>query len=538
MSTADSAVSAPVPVPRRLPWFPIVILGLMAVGIAVVRTRPELERNLQGWLTLALTLLAVILNMLWFVFTPRFSWRVRLIGVFAVALLVFGGRNLLRVDGTIDGTGIPNLVWGWTPAKGARWTGPDSLKAASANALSTNTAAQAVSAPPGAADFTQFHGSLRNGLITGPAFATDWKATPPKQLWRQPIGLGWSAFTVVGGRIFTQEQRGEEELVSAYDLLTGNVLWMHVDKAHFSQWQGGEGPRATPTVLDGRVYAYGATGILNCLDAATGKLIWTRSVLTENQLENIEWGMSASPLVFDDRVVVTAGKTPGPVLYAFSRETGEPLWKAGNDSASYASPMLATVAGRQVILSNNAAALTLHDPANGEVLLTHTWGAGKWPKASQPVVLPGDRIFLSAGYGLGCQLLQISPGTDGKFTANEVWRGNRMKTQFNSVAVRDGFLYGLDDGRLACLDLANGERRWKDGRFGSGQSLLVNDVLLVQSESGPVYLAAAQPDGYRELAQLPALDSKTWNYPTLAGRYLLVRNDREAVCYELPTPTP
>lgn len=530
MSTADSSVSAPAS--RRLPWFPLIILGLMAVGIAVVRTRPELERNLQGWLTLAITLLAIILNLLWFVFTPRFSWRTRLIGVLAVAALFFGGRNLLRVDGTIDGTGIPNLVWGWTPAKGARWAGPDSSHPALTETPST---AASSPAPAGAVDFTQFHGSQRTGLITGPTFATDWKAAPPKQLWRQPVGLGWSSFAVVGSRIYTQEQRGEDELVSAYDLLTGSTLWMHLDKAHFTQWQGGEGPRATPTVLDGRVYAYGATGILNCLDAVTGKLIWTRSVLVENQLENIEWGMSASPLVFDDRVVVTAGKTPGPVLFAFSRETGEPLWKAGNDAASYASPMLATLAGRKVILSNNAATMTIHDPANGEVLLSHAWGIGKWPKASQPVVLPGDRIFLSAGYGMGCQLLQISAGTEGKFTASEIWRGNRMKTQFNSVAVRDGFIYGLDDGRLACLDLANGERRWKDGRFGSGQTLLVNDILLVQSESGPVYLAAAQPDGYRELAQLPALDSKTWGYPTLAGRYLLVRNDREAACYELPS---
>ncbi len=303
---------------------------------------------------------------------------------------------------------------------------------------------------------------------------------------------------------------------------------------HFSQWQGGDGPRATPTVQDGRVFACGATGILDCLEAASGQLIWSRDVLKENNLANLTWGVSASPLVFDDKVVVTGGLTDGPTVLAYRRSDGEPLWHAGTDKASYASPILATLAGRRVVLSFNAGSLTAHDPATGDVLLNYPWSDGKMPKAAQPVVIEGHRVFISAGYGAGCELVDIQAGADGKLVASQVWKSNRMKTQFNSVALREGFLYGLDDGLLACVEVATGARQWKDGRYGSGQTLLVDDLVIIQSEPGPVFLAEARPDGFRELGRLPALSAKTWNYPTLAGRYLLVRNSEEAVCYELP----
>jgi outer membrane protein assembly factor BamB len=515
-----------VPTTRRFPWFPVATFVLCAAGLVYVRSMPELERNFKGWVSAVIPLLWITLTLLWFLGTPRFSWRTRLGGLAALAALLLAGRLMLRVDGTVDGIGLPRFVWRWAPSA-AGTLGKAAPVAGSESTASDPRVVQVVDSP-------QFMGANRDGVVRGVKLATDWQATPPKELWRQPIGAGWSAFAVVGGRAFTQEQRGEEELVTCYDLLTGRLLWAHADRARFFQWQGGAGPRATPTVEGGRVFTYGSTGILNCLDAATGQRVWSRAVLTEQQLENIEWGMSTSPLIVDDRVMVTGGKTAGPVLFAYHRDTGEPLWKAGHDIASYASPIVATLAGRRVILSNNAAALTAHDPATGAVLVEYRWGEDKWPKGSQPVVVAEDRVFVSAGYGMGCRLVQIAATADGQLAATELWRGLRMKTQFNSATVRDGFLYGLDDGRLACVDLATGERRWKDGRFGSGQSLLVGDVVLVQSEPGPVFLCAAQSDGYRELARLEALSAKTWNYPTLAGRFLLVRNDREAACYELP----
>ena len=430
----------------------------------------------------------------------------------------------------MNGTGLPRLAWRWLHEDLARFQQPPAAAGKATPMAGTNAAELP--------DVPQFLGPNRDGLARGGALARDWTKTPPKELWRQPIGKGWSSFAVVGGRAFTQEQRGDGELVTCYDVLTGGLVWAHTNLARFNQWQGGEGPRATPTVVQGQVFAYGAGGLLECLDAARGQRVWSRAVLTENHLANLTWGVSCSPLVFDETVVVTGAAGDGPTVLAYQRQTGQPLWHAGTDKASYASPVLAALAGKRVILSANAGALTAHDPATGRILLQHAWGNDQRPKAAQPVVLEGDRVFLSAGYNMGCVMLHVKAGSDGALKAQELWKGRSMKNQFNTSAVRAGFLYGLDDGLLACVDAATGERKWKDGRYGSGQSLLVDDLVLIQSEPGAVVLAQARPDSFQELASLPALSRKTWNYPTLAGRYLLVRNDQEAACYELPLQAP
>jgi outer membrane protein assembly factor BamB len=510
-------------------WLPASITALATLGILAIHLRPELERNAKAYTTLAIVALATLLILIWFLFLSRLRWATRLTTAAVLAVVIFGMTKTLRVDGVVNGIGMPKFAWKWTSVRKLRFD--------AATAPATTVAP--LQGIAGMSDTPQFFGPNRDGVIRGARLARDWNAMPPKELWRQPIGSAWSAFAVVGGRAYTQEQRGEDEAVTCYEALTGRLLWMHSNKVRFFQWQGGEGPRATPTVFQGHVFAYGATGILDCLDSQSGQIVWSHDVLNENHLENLVWGISASPLVFDDTVVVTGGMTEGPTLLAYDRTTGKPLWKAGKDRASYASPTVTTLAGRRVILSVNAASLTIHDTSTGETLLDYPWAPeAKWPKAAQPVALPGDRVFLSAGYGIGCVLLQITADASGKLTATEVWKSMRMKTQFNSVAPRDGFLYGLDDGLLACVDLADGNRKWKSGRFGSGQTLLVDDLIIVQSEPGPVYLVSAKPDGYEELGHIPALNSKTWNHPTLAGRYLLVRNALEAACYELPVQGP
>lgn len=517
--------SVPPTARRRLPWFPIIVVALGAVAVIYVQSRPEMEQNMKMWQSMAAAVLVILLNLLWLLFTPRFSWKKRLAGLAVFLLIGFGMKLTLRVDGTVNGTGLPRFTWKWSAVP--ELAGKP-LQAADATAVADKKQlAQAANIP-------QFFGPNRDGVVIGANLARDWKASSPKELWRQPIGAGWSAFAVVDGRAYTQEQRGDEEMVTCYDLFTGKLRWAHTDKTCFTQWQAGTGPHATPTVADGRIYSYGATGLLNCLDAATGRQIWQRSVLTENNVPNNEWGASSSPLLVDEKVIVTGGNNHGPTLFAFQRDTGAPLWKSGDDRASYASPIVATLAGRRVIVSNNARGFSACDPVTGAVLLDCAWGGDKWPKASQPVIVGEDRVFVSAGYGYGSHLFQIKAEAEDKLSATELWHNLRMKTQFNTPAVRDGHAYGLDDGRLECLDLATGERLWKEGNFGAGQSLLVDDLVIVQSESGPVYLTAAKPAGYEELGRIDALSSKTWNHPTLAGRYLLLRNDREAVCYELP----
>ena len=521
-STPDNHLDAQGP----RPWFPTVVAVLAALGIAIIRLQPELERNTKGWMTSLVVILAALLGLIWFLFFSPVRRRVRVVTAAALVLAIFGLTRTLRVDGTVDGTGLPKLAWRWTAIRTPH--------------LATVPVADGASVAPtpiaveNLTDVPQFFGPNRDGVVQGARLAPDWNIAPPRQLWRQAIGAGWSAFAVAGGRAYTQEQRGEEEEITCYDVLTGKLLWVHTNPVHFKQWQGGDGPRATPTVQGGRVFAIGATGILDCLDATTGQRIWTRDVLTENKLENLVWGVSASPLVYDETVVVTGGQTKGPTVLAYRRSDGEPQWHSGADSASYASPILATLAGRRVVLSFNAASLTAHDPATGEVLLNQPWTDDKWPKAAQPVVIGDNRLFLSAGYGAGCELLEFKAGADGKLAASTVWKNMRMKTQFNSVSARDGYLYGLDDGLLACVEIATGTRKWKEGRYGSGQSLLVDDLVLIQSEPGAVALAEARPEGFKELGRIPALNAKTWNHPTLAGRYLLVRNSEEMACYELP----
>ncbi len=517
--------NTPSPEGHRL-WFPCGLVLLAIAGIVAVHLQRELERGFKSWIAASIVLLAALLGLVWLVLLSRLRWRTRLISV-AILLAAGGGfAALLKVDGTVDGRGLPRFVW--------KWSKPVKRPQAAGQAIPSATASIPAVAPLDLIDVPQFFGPNRDGLVRKAKLARDWSSVPPHQLWRQPVGAGWSAFAVVGGRAYTQEQRGENECVTCYDLLTGQLIWTHSNAVHFHQWQGGDGPRATPTVHQGRVLAMGATGILDCLDATTGQRLWSRAVLAENKLPNLIWGVSVSPLVFDETVVVTGGLAKGPTVLAYRRSDGEPLWRSGTDKASYASPVLATLAGRRLVLSANAGSLTAHDPATGDLLLDYPWSDDKWPKASQPVVLAGDRIFLSSGYGTGCALLEVKAGSDGKLVATQLWKNLRMKTQFNSVAARDGFLYGLDDGLLACVEIATGERKWKDGRYGSGQSLLVDDLLIIQSEPGAVLLAEAQPDGFRELGRIPALNAKTWNHPTLAGHYLLVRNSEEMACYELP----
>lgn len=503
-------------------WIPSLILLLAAGGWVCLTLQEELERNLRGWATGALIIMTALLIFLWFLFLGRFHWKSRLIGLGIVGLLWIGAKAAVRVDGTHSGIGLPRFVWRWSAGgETTRWR-------------DTQDNRSGIPAPAAdVIDVPQFFGPNRDGHAPALGLDPDWKTNPPVELWRHPVGEGWSAFAVSGGRAFTMEQRGHEETTVCRDVATGTTVWTHADETRFEQWQAGVGPHATPTVHEGRVYTYGATGILNCLDTRTGRSFWSVNILAQHRLPNLEWGVSASPLIVDDLVVVTGADKSGPTLIALNLFNGETRWTAGADKASYASPRLATIAGRRVILSNNRTTLTAHDPATGRVLLDFEWQPSQWPRASQPVVIGEDRLLLSAGYGLGCSLLKITPQDD-RLAAEEIWHNLKLKTQFNSVAVRDGHVYGLDDGKFACLRVGDGERLWKEGRFGSGQSILCGDLAIIQSERGEVVLARVSPAGYEELGVLTALSAKTWSHPVLAGPYLLVRNDDEAVCYRLP----
>jgi outer membrane protein assembly factor BamB len=447
--------------------------------------------------------------------------RLGVLAVLAGGLAAF--LLVLRVEG-LSGSSQVNFAWRGAPAAtalaGRETVGPADL---------TRT---------GPDDYPQFLGPSRNAVLPEARLARDWDKRPPRQLWRQPVGAGWGAFAVVNGYAVTQEQRGDDECVVCYRLADGATVWVHRDPVHFQASMGGPGPRATPTIADGRVYTVGATGLLNCLDGATGRPLWSVDILRDNGAANLAHGVCGSPLVLDDLVVVSPTGEGGPSLAAYRRDNGQRAWQAGQEQASYSSPLVAEVAGRRQLLLFTAAGLTAHDPATRQLLWSFPWTNDVRVNVAQPIPGAGgsDQVFVSTGYGTGCALLRVGPAADGGWNVTPVWKNRQMKTKFTTPVVHRGHVYGLDDGILECLDVATGKRLWKEGRYEHGQVLLAGDLLLVQAENGEVVLVDPVPDGLRELGRVAALSSKTWNNPALAGRFLLVRNGREAACYELPAP--
>jgi outer membrane protein assembly factor BamB len=275
----------------------------------------------------------------------------------------------------------------------------------------------------------------------------------------------------------------------------------------------------------------GATGVLDCLDGATGHTIWSRDILADAHGRNQTYGKSCSPLLIDDLVVVT-GSSAGPSLMAYHAGNGFPDWQGGNESPGYASPVVATLAGMRQILTINSAGAAAHDPGDGHLLWRFDW-PGSMPKDVNPIAIDSDRVLISAGYGLGTTLLTVR-SNGGTLSVAPRWTSRQLKPKFANNAVRGNYVFGLDDGVLTCLDLSGGKRKWRDGRYGFGEVLLVDDLLVVQTEPGDVALVEATPDEFRELGTFHALGDKAWACPALAGHYLLVRNDREAACFQLP----
>jgi outer membrane protein assembly factor BamB len=514
---------------RQMRWWIPGTLVVAAVGTAAyLRSREVafLEPILIG-----IGLLTVLLLCLWYVFFTGLPWRTRwllvVIAAGCLAGLYFGVKRFTRMEGSIGGSGIPRLVWKWSPKQ----EGPAAPLMLEREAAGTNQPLRTVSLRGG--DFPQFLGPARSGMLTSIPLSRDWTHSPPQTLWRQPVGLGWSAFAVAGQHAVTQEQRREDELIVCYDLQTGHALWAHTNQVRFSEALGGDGPRATPTLHQGRVYAMGASGILDCLEEATGELNWSRDVLAENHLSNLTWGKSCSPLVLQDLVVVTGGEQREKTLLAYEAATGKPVWQAGRDRASYCSPLLASVCGQGQILMVNGHSVTGHDPHTGELLWDYAW-PGEFAKATQPLVVDTNRVFIAAGYGVGCVMLKIDHPAAGGWSAVALWKNRNLKPKFTNLVCRGHYVYGLDDGVLACIDLEQGNRQWKEGHYGHGQILLVDDLLLIQAESGDVALVEISPEKPRERTRFHALRSKTWNNPALLGELLLVRNDQESACYRLP----
>ncbi len=524
--------------PARYRWFLPLWLWTFFLLVAAVMggaqaSKDRIDPGLANILIMLLLMVSFIVVSVWYLFLSRFERRTRFLTFVGVLLTSVVFVGLFRFDG-FSGSMVPLFALRSAQGSlGSRQAGelPGGID------LNTTTLD----------DFPGFLGPDRSMTVSHVRLSHDWQSEPPEEIWRQPIGAGWSAFAVVNAYAVTMELRGEEEMVTAYDLRTGELQWAYSQPGAFDHPLGGAGPRSTPLIDEGRVFALGAGGTLLALEGATGRVLWRKELLQEfgvtpaQEFANIQYGRSNSPLVVGDLLVVPAGGNadrPPVSLVAYDKRTGEKRWEGGDRQISFSSPRLATLAGVEQILIVNEDTASGHDPRNGRKLWEYPWPGKSSANAtaSQAVPVPPDGVLLSKGYGEGAALIRLSPGEDGAFQVQEVWHNRRvLRTKFSNVVLLDGFVYGLSQGILECVDVQTGDRVWKRGRYGHGQMLLVDRTLLILTEEGELVHVELTPDRpNRVLGRFQALEGPTWNNIALYGAYVVLRNAREAAVYRLP----
>jgi outer membrane protein assembly factor BamB len=483
----------------------------------------------------------------WAVVTSRLPDRVRRATMAATILIACGAWLFVRQDG-INGDHVATFGWRWAASPEERLlaqtadepAAPAPAPAASVTQVVAPTASPSPSATPETsktsnaapptvdtrAEWPGFRGPGRDGIVRGVRIKTDWSGSPPVQMWHRPIGPGWSSFAVSGDLLYTQEQRGEDEVVACYKATTGQPVWTHHDSARFFESNAGAGPRATPALSNGRVYTFGATGILNALDAANGKVVWSRNASSDTGVKVPFWGFSSSPLVIGDVVIVAASGR----LIGYDVANGNRRWLGPAGGGSYSSPHLVTIDGvAQVLLMSGAGVMSVA-VADGKQLWQHPWPGNS---IVQPAMTADGDVLLTS-QDSGTRRIAVTHNASG-WTTNERWTSNGLKPYFNDFVVHKGYAYGFDGRILSCIDLKDGQRKWKGGRYGNGQLVLLTDqdLLLVLSEEGELALVGATPDQFTELAHSTAIEGKTWNHPVLVGDMLLVRNSEQMAAYRL-----
>jgi len=542
----------------RAVWFErigAIVVMVASVFLMFRIVHPSVSNGMMGGMLPVFSIPLLCLGLVgWASISHRLPGVLRFPAMVAALLLASGAMTLVRTDG-ISSAGS-ELHWRWTPDAEARLLArgnddpvapPTAPPAAEAPKESVSSPTPAVpvpstretaeetvtaSAPLARAEWPGFRGADRDSVVHGVRIETDWSQQPPVAIWRKPIGPGWSSFAVRGNVIYTQEQRGEDEIVAAYSLTTGEPVWRHRDAARFWESNGGAGPRGTPTLSDdGHVYSFGGTGILNALDAGTGKTIWSRQAAADLKATVPDWGFSSSPVLVNDLVVIAvAGQ-----LAAYERASGKPRWLGPAHGFSYSSPHLVTIDGVQQVLLLSAAGMTSM-AVDGTVLWEHQWSGGAIVQPAR-ASSDGDMLISVLGGTGGAGIRRIGVAqTSGKWTTKERWTSNGLKPYYNDYVVHEGHAYGFDGTILSSIDLSDGKRKWKGGRYGGGQLVLLadQDVLLVVSEEGEVALVSATPDQFVELARFKALEGKTWNHPVVVGDVLLVRNGEEMAAFRLP----
>jgi outer membrane protein assembly factor BamB len=466
----------------------------------------------------------------WLVVSRPLSWPVRRWGLVVVLLAAWACVDVVRFQG-VDGSFRGDFAWRWSLTAEQRYLAE--LSAAKPQGEAPAWAASAVVVEQDR-DWPGFRGPNRDSRLHGVKLATDWGQKPPRELWRHRIGPAWSSFAVVGKRLYTQEQLGTEEAVVCYDADTGSRLWWHKYEGRFQEPVSGAGPRATPTIHQGKVYALGAAGKLSCLDAVTGEPVWSRDIAADSGAKAPIWGFSSSPLVLQGIVTVFAGGPDGKSVVGYHADSGELAWSAGEGQGSYCSPQRAVLAGVEQVLLTTEKGLSAFHPTTGAVLWKHDWPVEGPCRVTQPAVLDGSDVLIGTPFTGGLRRLRVTRDGD-NWSVQEVWTTRTIKPYFSDLVIHNGHLYGFDNAIFTCVRLEDGKGRWRARGYDNGQVLLLADqgLLLIQAEYGDVALVEANPNSHKELARIPALDKKTWNHPVVANGKLFVRNDQWIACYQL-----
>jgi outer membrane protein assembly factor BamB len=538
MDAVAPAPSVPVSQPGffrrwRVPMFALGIpAALLGVLIATQHYEVLPEAMFPIMMAFQVTALVGLLTLIvWFVFFSPLRWRTRLV----VILLIAGGLGAwISQIKRVEFYGMMGMRIYYRGQKDPR----DDVQQYLATTKPTEEKLSAGDVVATPADFPRYRGEKGDGAVAYINLDA-WKDKGFKLLQQQPIGGGYAGFIVFGKVMATLEQRGKDEAIVCYDRDTAKEIWIFRYPAFFEQSEpmGGSGSRATPAVQDGMVYSLGATGELVCLNATNGDLQWKRNILKDNGAANIQWGVSASPLVLGNKVIVQAGINPknnvGKAVAAYDRRTGAQIWANGTHPAGYASPTLATLDGMEQVVIFDGDGLAGLDPADGKELWRHPWKTQFDMNNIQPLFFPGDRIFVSSEQANGCAMLKVSKAEDG-WKVETLWKTRSLAARFANPVARGELIFGLSNNRLTCVDAKDGKRLWKDGDFGSGQLLAAGETLLVQGETGDIAAVAAEANGYRELARLHVFEGKVWNTPAFSRGRLYLRTHEQMAIVEVP----
>jgi len=547
----------------------VITLILFAIGQIVVRTvELPMGWSLIRFVTYGMIVYVTIMGLLWLTLCSRFSRQTVWTVTTLVLVAIGGAASMIR---SWSWTGDSWLAFEWRWQKTADQRLEEYQKGQSRDSQSAPRSAIEPIAPE---DMPAYRGVNRDGYVVGPPVREDWSATPPEILWKHEVGGGFAQPVVVGNYLVNIEQRRDNEVVALYDAATGNERWTYTTPGKFDA-MGGPGPRATPVIHDGKVYALGALGHLACLDLASGAKIWSRELLGDFGVSNQTWGITSSPLVHRDWLIVNVGGFYGGGLVALKLADGTDVWKSegigaregqppavaapqlkkagdlpdatdgdhavpqtgARNLAGYAAPIIVTIVGVPQILNYDGIGLWGHAIEDGRILWFHLFQNTPAVNVAQPIHLPDDQILISASYGKGSRLLQIKKDGD-QWSASKIWEDLKsLESKMSSPVLIDGHVYGLDEGFLTSIDPATGKQTWKKSRaaqFGHGQLLVNNGLLIVLAENGDLVLIRPQPDQLVVLGKFHVLDGeKTWNPPAMVRGKLYVRNHHEMACVDI-----